>query len=123
MRRVFEEPTGQRDKKPMPKKGQQSSPEGADRTDAIVESLQRSAGNAAVGQLLAARGPASVGSPLPADVQARAERKLGADLSPVRLHTDSAADDYVRSANAEAATLGTDVYLGSQAADLSRADS
>jgi hypothetical protein len=53
-------------------------------------------------------------------LRAKAERKLGTDLSSVRIHSDSDADSYVRSAHAEAATIGTDVYLGSNAGDLSK---
>jgi len=106
----------------MPKAGRGSSPSAPDQTDALFESLQRAAGNAAVGRLLSAR-EATPGSSLPTDIQAKAERKLGADLSAVRLHTDAEADNYARSENAEAATVGKDVYLGTQAADLSNSAS
>ena len=119
MRRDLEEPHAQRRAKTVPKAGPGSAPSTLDQTDATMESLQRSAGNAAVGQLLAGRGSSSAGGPLPVDLQARAERKLGGDLSSVRLHADAGADELVRSMKAEAATIGTDVYLGSQASDLS----
>ena len=70
----------------------------------MVESLQRSAGNAAVGQLLS-------GEPLPSGIRSAAERKLDADLSQVRLHTDATAADLAEGLGAEAVTVGQDVFM------------
>ena len=122
MGRVHSDSSEKRDQHPTVPKP--ATPQHASEApEALVESLQRAAGNAAVGRLLTPRGPASSGDSLPAEIQAKAERKLGTDLSSVRLHADADADSYVRSAKAEAATVGTDVYLGSQTADLSRSAS
>jgi hypothetical protein len=77
--------------------------------DSVLDSLQRSAGNAAVSELVARTGS---GQALPADVRAAGERRLGADLSDVRLHSDAGAQRFVDSIGAEAATIGRDVFLG-----------
>ena len=90
--------------------------------EALVESLQRSAGNAAVGQLLhggtTARQEPTPGDPLPPRVQAAGERRLGADLADVRLHTDASAGTLARSLGAEAVTIGRDVFLGARGGGL-----
>ena len=49
------------------------------------------------------------GKPLPADTRAKFEGTLGADLSNVRVHTGSQADEAARSINAEAYTMGSDI--------------
>ncbi len=52
------------------------------------------------------------GSPLPGDVRAFMEARFGADLSGVRLHTDSEAAHLSRALSAQAFTHGQDIYLG-----------
>ena len=63
-----------------------------------------------------AGGPAapdsSGGSPLPEDVRAKMEKKLGADLSKVRVHTGSAAAQQGKALNAKAFTVGANIHLG-----------
>lgn len=49
------------------------------------------------------------GRPLPSPERAFFEPRLGADLSPVRLHDDAAADKAARAMDAQAFTLGTDI--------------
>ncbi len=92
---------------------------------ALVESLQRSAGNAAVGHLLGGARPARAarpdqmpGDPLPPSVQTAAERRLGTDLADVRLHTDAVAGSLAQSVGGEAVTMGRDVFLGLRADGL-----
>lgn len=82
----------------------------------IVETLQHTVGNAAVGSLL---GSARSGKPLPPTVRAKAERKLRTDLGDVSVHTDSAAGDYARKLGAEAVTVGRDVFFRDGAPDPS----
>lgn len=76
--------------------------------EAIVESLQRTAGNAAVSKLLD-------GERLPPSVQAAGERRLGADLADVRVHSDADAATLAESVHAEAVTIGRDVFMGPSA--------
>lgn len=88
----------------------------------LVESLQRSAGNAAVGQLLG-RGAtptaqSSAGDPLPPRARAAGERRLGADLGDVRVHTDAGAGTYAESLGAEAVTVGKDVFMSARPGGL-----
>lgn len=52
------------------------------------------------------------GSPLPATVQNSMGGALGADLSGVRVHTDSRAEQLNRDLGAQAFTHGSDVYFG-----------
>ena len=52
------------------------------------------------------------GSPLPASVQSSMGGALGADLSGVRVHTDSRAVQLNRDLGAQAFTHGSDVYFG-----------
>ncbi|MBW3662391.1 MAG: DUF4157 domain-containing protein [Actinobacteria bacterium] len=102
---------------------------------AKIQSLQRAAGNAAVGHLLqreegAGAGAASVkdivgkggGSPLPEDVRGEMESGLGADLSGVRVHTDSKADESAKAVNAHAYTSGSDVVFQQGKYDPSSTD-
>lgn len=78
---------------------------------AMVESLQRSAGNAAVSRLLD-------GEALPPGAQGAAERRLGSDLSGVRVHTDAASASLAEELGAEAVTLGRDVFLSPRAGGM-----
>jgi hypothetical protein len=98
--------------------------------DAVSE-LQRTVGNAAVAQLLQAQlvqdgdepqvGRSPVldvvgrggGDPLDDKTRPGMEQALGADLSGVRIHTDSAAAESARSVQAHAYTVGDDVVFGS----------
>lgn len=65
------------------------------------------------------RALASPGLPLPDAQRSRFERRLGADLSAVRLHTGPAAADAARSLHARAFARGTDIAWGAEAADPS----
>ena len=91
---------------------------------AKIQSLQRAAGNAAVGHLLqreegAGATASSVkdivgkggGSPLPDEVRGEMETGLGTDLGDVRVHTDSKADESAKAVNAHAYTSGSDVVF------------
>ena len=97
------------------------------------------AGNAAVARLLAGTGDGRVdreapaaqggsldsgvaqqiearrggGAPLPETVREPLQQQLGADLSPVRVHTDAAADGLSRSVQATAFTTGSDIFFTS----------
>lgn len=53
------------------------------------------------------------GAPLPDSVQGPLQRQLGADLGPVRVHTDTVADDLCRAVQARAFTTGTDIFFSS----------
>lgn len=118
MRRVHDQTEGRASNRPTPApktdKAEQRSAAPAP-VEALVESLQRSAGNAAVGQLLHGRGTArpdsASGDRLPPSVQAAGERRLGADLADVRLHTDAAAGTLAQSLGGEAVTVGRDVFM------------
>jgi hypothetical protein len=57
------------------------------------------------------RAAAGRGASLAPDTQQWLESGLGADLSPVRLHTDSDADDLSRSLGATAFTTGPDIFF------------
>ncbi len=61
--------------------------------------------------LLTLRRSAGGGRALPSPVAASAGAVLGADLSGVRLHTDSAADGLARSVQSVAFTQGRDIYF------------
>jgi hypothetical protein len=100
--------------------------------------MQRTAGNAAVNQLLrqraaVQRSPAAAeteteenigerirsasgrGSGLDAGVQRSLESGLGADVSNVRVHTDGEADHLARSVDSVAFTTGSDIFFRSGA--------
>lgn len=99
--------------------------------------LQRSVGNAAVVQLLAAAGDpycghdggeavqrsevqsvlASAGQPLAGPVRAEMESRLGADFSDVRLHTGGAARRSAAEIGARAYTSGSHVVIGDGGGD------
>ena len=63
------------------------------------------------GTVHALRRRRSGGSPLPDDVAAQMGTAFGADLTAVRVHTDSEADRIARSLASDAFTYGTDVYF------------
>jgi hypothetical protein len=75
------------------------------------------AGNHAIGELLQAAAGES-GGPLEAAVRDPLEEKLGVSLASVRVHSGSNAAAAADSVNARAYTIGTDVYLGTEAAGL-----
>ena len=52
------------------------------------------------------------GSPLPATERAFFEPRFGRDLTNVRIHTGTAADQSAKSINARAYTLGSDIAFG-----------
>jgi Domain of unknown function (DUF4157)/Family of unknown function (DUF5995) len=52
------------------------------------------------------------GNPLPNEVRGFMEPRFGADLSDVRVHTDSAAVQMNRDLDAQAFTYGSDIYFG-----------
>jgi hypothetical protein len=62
------------------------------------------------------------GTPLDDTTKAEMEGHLGADLSSVRLHTDSTADHLNRSVQAEAFTTGSDIFFRSGKYDPGSAD-
>lgn len=53
------------------------------------------------------------GAPLPETVREPLQQQLGADLAPVRVHTDAAADGLSRSVQATAFTTGSDIFFSS----------
>jgi hypothetical protein len=59
------------------------------------------------------RAASTGGSPLEVGVQSRLEQGLGADLSDVRVHTDSTADRLTKSVDAVAFTSGSDIFFRS----------
>lgn len=93
----------------------------AGRTEALTPEgllgLQRSAGNAAVSELVEeGRSPvhdviSSGGRPLDADVRTDMEARLGHDFSDVRVHDDSAASASAKAVNAHAYTVGNNVVF------------
>lgn len=123
MRRVHDE-TGTRalSRPSLGKKGQSkeagSPPSAPGPIESMVESLQRSAGNAAVSRLLGKDAGASDerrgGQSLPPNIQAAGERKLGSDLSAVRVHDDASASTFSEMFGAEAVTLGKDVFMSAR---------
>jgi len=93
--------------------------------DAVLD-LQRSAGNAAVAQLLADDRPEEVsrspvldvvrrvgGQPLDPGTRATMEAGLGADFGSVRVHADGAATESAKAVQAQAYTVGDDVVFRS----------
>jgi hypothetical protein len=99
-----------------------------------VTALQQTAGNRAVAQLISTGLPsedpgaalqlglASPGASLPADLQREIGGALGADLSTVRVHTGSDANDSARDLGARAYTVGEDVVLGDDVGSASSDD-
>jgi hypothetical protein len=96
--------------------------------------LQRSAGNAAVVQLLKDDEPDEAmstvhevvgqgrGQALPAAIQTKAEAGFGQSFEQVRLHTDAKAAASAASVQARAYTSGNDIVLGSNAPSLDSAE-
>jgi Domain of unknown function (DUF4157) len=92
--------------------------------------LQRTAGNAAVVQLLAgeeSEGEQSQvrnligkggGTPLPAKLRRSMEDSFGQDFSDVRVHSDGQAESSARSVQAKAYTVGNEIVLGSDSPSL-----
>lgn len=76
---------------------------------AQVLTLQRMAGNAAVGRLLSADVRQSKGEPLTPAVRSDMERRLDHDFGDVRVHHGSQAAQAADAIGAEAFTIGTDV--------------
>lgn len=94
----------------------------AGRLDALdadgILGLQRTAGNAAVSDLLEGDGRSPVhdvinapGRPLDADVRTDMESRLGADFGDVRVHDDSAANASASAVNAHAYTVGSNIVF------------
>jgi hypothetical protein len=92
----------------------------AGRTDVLAQSgalgLQRAAGNAAVGSVLAQRSPvhdvvSGGGSALDEDVRTDMEARMGQDFGDVRIHTGDAADASARSVSAHAYTVGSNIVF------------
>jgi hypothetical protein len=90
-------------------------------TSATIPHVQRTAGNRAVVQLLAAqREESSVldvvgrggGTPLDPTLQAEMSERLGAGFSEVRIHTDSTAADSAEAVQAKAYTVGNEIVFG-----------
>src|SRR4051794_32570705 len=80
--------------------------------------LQRTAGNQATGALLEEeRSPvhdvvgSGGGSPLPSDLRADMETRLGHDFGDVRVHTDSRAHESAQAVGAHAYTVGSNVVF------------
>jgi hypothetical protein len=84
--------------------------------DAVLH-VQRAVGNSGMKDVLGDQVAAldGGGSPLPRPVQAQMERSMGADLSNVRVHTDSNADHLSRSMGATAFTSGRNIAFKSGA--------
>jgi hypothetical protein len=95
-----------------------------------VLALQRSAGNAAVAQLLREdeqeEEQSSVhdvvgnggGQPLPDAARTKMEASFGQDFSQVRIHTDAGAAASAKSVQAQAYTVGDDIVFGSGSPSL-----
>ncbi|MBY8852924.1 DUF4157 domain-containing protein, partial [Saccharothrix sp. MB29] len=91
-----------------------------------ILAMQRTVGNAAVARMLSGDEAAPVdvqrsavhevlrmpGRPLDAPVREDMERRMGADFSDVRVHTDGAASQAAESVRAEAFTTGSHVVFG-----------
>jgi hypothetical protein len=73
---------------------------------AAARIMRKASGPVGGGQI-----PKSTGSPLPADVKAKMEPKLGADLSGVRLHTGSESAHAATNFGARAFTVGNDIHF------------
>ncbi|HTJ41624.1 MAG TPA: DUF4157 domain-containing protein [Kofleriaceae bacterium] len=76
-------------------------------------------GVAAGADVAVAHAAGSSGSPLPADVRARFEQSLGADLSGVRVHTGDASATAAHAVGAHAYTIGQDIHFAGGAFSIS----
>jgi hypothetical protein len=103
-----------------------ASPGGPDA--AALLGLQRSAGNAAVVQLLAEEGEEHSpvhdvvgrgGSALDEATRSTMESRMGADFNDVRVHTDAQASQSAESVGANAYTVGSDIVFRSGQFDTS----
>jgi hypothetical protein len=91
--------------------------------------LQRAVGNSGVGAMLEEeRSPvhdvvnSGGGSPLPADVRAEMQGRLGHDFGDVRVHNDSRAHESAQAVNAHAYTVGSNVVFQRDKYDPSSAE-
>ncbi len=91
--------------------------------------LQRAVGNSGVGAMLEEeRSPvhdvvnSGGGSPLPTDVRAEMQGRLGHDFSDVRVHNDSRAHESAQAVNAHAYTVGSNVVFQRDKYDPSSAE-
>src|SRR5262245_7065055 len=66
--------------------------------------------------------PRDTGAPLPPDVRAQMQHRLGRDFGDVRLHDDADARDAARRIDAEAYTTGEDIVLGPSTPPLDSTD-
>jgi len=97
-----------------------------------VMALQRSAGNAAVAQLLSDEETEGTsvrdvvgrggGQPLPDTSRQQMEQSFGQDFSDVRVHSGSDAASSARSVQAKAYTVGSDIVFGEESPSLESGD-
>jgi hypothetical protein len=73
---------------------------------AAARIMRKQSGSATGGQV-----PKTTGAPLPADVKAKMEPKLGADLSSVKIHTGGESAQAASGFGARAFTVGSDVHF------------
>jgi hypothetical protein len=73
---------------------------------AAARIMRKQSGSATGGQV-----PQTTGAPLPADVKAKMEPKLGADLSSVKIHTGDESAQAASGFGARAFTVGSDVHF------------
>ncbi|MEU1115073.1 MULTISPECIES: DUF4157 domain-containing protein [unclassified Streptomyces] len=96
-----------------------STAEGMSARDVLA--LQRTAGNAAVAEVVQRSAVHDVlragGRPLDASTRTDMEARLGADFSDVRIHDDNAAKDSAAEVGARAYTSGSHVVIGDGGAD------
>ncbi len=76
-----------------------------------ILTLQRQVGNHAVMRMLKQRSPAKPAKNLPDQLEGALGKAFGTDLSGVQIHTDANANQVARSANADATTMGQDIYF------------
>jgi hypothetical protein len=98
-----------------PKESQGPAPAGVANE---ILNLQHAAGNRAVSQLLA-RAAQESSQRLDESVRVPMEQSLGAKLDGVRVHSGSSSSAAADSLGARAYTIGSDIYLGSDAQHLS----
>ncbi|MBT7691915.1 MAG: DUF4157 domain-containing protein, partial [Gemmatimonadales bacterium] len=82
------------------------------KADAFAARIQRKAGGVGGGNDFDSHLQRSSGGSLPAGLNSKMSGWLGSDFSGVRVHTDTAAQKACAAVNAEAFTLGNDVYFG-----------